>query len=166
MNQSTDLDEATRCVTSDPERSLGICDNFLQVNPDDRRGLFCRFQAWDALCEYENALSDINRVIEKSPDFASYFSRGMFLHKFGHYERAVADLTKARELDVDGLARSTIALYRADSLARLGRLDDALADGALVADDHWMPALCGIPEGNKQDFIAELRRRAEAAPKS
>ncbi len=52
---------------------------------------------------------------------------------------------------------------RADTLARLGRLDEALADAALISDDHWMPAHDGLPGGDKQEFIAEIRRRAAAA---
>lgn len=162
-SSSVDLDEATACVTSDPERSLEISERYLEKHPDDPRGLFCRFQTWEVLAEFENALADIDRYIALESNWLGYFSRGCFFHDFGHYGRAVDDLTKARELDGEGSAKSSIALYRADSLARLGRLDEALADCALVADDHWMPALHGLPEGNKQEFTAEIRRRAARA---
>ena len=53
--------------------------------------------------------------------------------------------------------------FRADSLARLGRLEEALADCAFIPEDHWMPGVLGLPRGNKAEFIAEIKRRAVAA---
>ena len=162
-DQPANLDEATKCVVSDPEQSLAICERFLSQHPDDPRGLFCRFQAWEELGEFENALTDINRVVEIDPNWMAYFARGAFFHNVGHYLRAVDDLTRARSLDVEGSAISGISSYRADSLARLGRLDEALADCALLPDSHWMPGFNGLPKGNKQEFIAEIKHRAVMA---
>src|SRR5271163_2876734 len=134
---SDDLDAATKYLGSDPERSLEICDRILASHPDHSRGLFCRFQAFDELGEFENALADIDRVLELDPKWITYFSRGSFLHNHGHYEDAVTDLTKARQLDVDGAGITAIAWYRADSLARLGHLKEALSDCDLLSGDHW-----------------------------
>lgn len=77
-NQSENLDDATKYVVSDPERSLAICEQFLARHPDDPRGLFCRFQVPEELGEFEKALADINRVIKIDPDWVSYFARGAF----------------------------------------------------------------------------------------
>lgn len=163
QTNNRNLDDATKCVVSDPERSLSICDQFLTRHPDDPRGLFCRFQAWEELGEFENALADINRVVEIDPNWMAYFARGAFFHNAGHYLPAIDDLTRARSLDVEGSASSSISCYRADSLARLGRLDEALADCALLPDSHWMPNFNGLPEGSKGEFIAEIRQRAAMA---
>lgn len=160
---STNLDEATKLVVSDPERSLEICENFLESNPDNPRGIFCRFQAWDVLGKFENALADINRVIELEPDWVAYFSRGAFFHKFGHYMRAIDDLNTAQKLDLHGQGTTSIAWYRASALSWLGRLDEALADCKLLSEDHWMPEHDGLPGGNKQEFTDEIRRRAVGA---
>jgi tetratricopeptide (TPR) repeat protein len=160
---SDDLDEAAKCLNSDPERSLAICERYLNTHPDSPRGLFCRFQALDELGEFEGALADINRVLEIEPDWLGYFARGTFFHKFGHYERAVDDLSRAGELDTEGSAVIGRACYRASALSRLGRLDEALADCAALPEDHWMPGQNGLPAGNKQEFVEEIKRRAAQA---
>lgn len=157
---SDDLDAATNCVVSDPERSLAICEQYLSAHPDDPRGLFCRFQALDELGEFEGALADINRVLEIEPDWVGYFARGSFFHKFGHYEQAVEDLSHAGELDRENSAVIHRACYRASALSHLGRLDEALADCAVLPENHWMPGQNGLPAGNKQEFIEEIKRRA------
>jgi tetratricopeptide (TPR) repeat protein len=160
---SDDLDAATNCVVSDPERSLALCEQYLNTRPDDPRGLFCRFQALDELGEFEGALADINRVLEIEPGWLGYFARGTFFHKFGHYERAVEDLSRAGDLDTEGSAVISRACYRASALSRLGRLDEALADCTVLPEDHWMPGQNGLPVGNKQEFIEEIKRRAAEA---
>jgi hypothetical protein len=33
----------------------------------------------------------------------------------------------------------------------------------LIRDDHWMPEHDGLPGGDKQEFIAEIKRRAAIA---
>jgi hypothetical protein len=67
-----------------------------------------------------------------------------------------------RYIDRDEWLHSFGPHVRADTLARLGRLDEALADAALLPEDHWMPAHDGLPGGDKRQFIAEIRRRAAA----
>ena len=162
---SDELDVATNCVVSDPERSLAICEQYLNAHPDDPRGLFCRFQALDELGEFEGALADINRVIDVDPDWLAYFSRGTFFHKFGHFEQAVADLSRAGKLDTEGSAVVHRACYRASALSHLGRLDEALADCEILPENHWMPGQNGLPAGNKREFIEEVKRRALGAQK-
>ncbi|MGD0142758.1 MAG: hypothetical protein ABSC92_06345 [Rhizomicrobium sp.] len=155
-----ELDDAFNCMMRDPQRSVEICDKYLLEHSDDTHALFMRFQALGQLGEREKALADINRVLELEPNSGGYSSRGKFFHDVGDHRRAVDDLTRARELDPDEWKTSLDPHYRADSLARLGRLDDALADCAFLPDDHWMPALSGLPAGNKQQFIDEIKRRA------
>ncbi len=160
---SNELDEALKLLRSDPERSLEICERYLKEHPDDPDGLFSRFQAWCRLGNNEEALADINRVLELDPNCGGFSSRGKFFHDIGDHEQAIADLTTARELNEEQWIGSFDPCLRADSLARLGRLDEALADCEHIPEDHWMPALGGLPEGNKEEFIAEIKRRAAAA---
>jgi tetratricopeptide (TPR) repeat protein len=163
MTDSIELEEAGRCLRKNPRRALAICDKYLASHPNDDTALFRRFQAFDMLGEFQKALADINRVIDIKPDFAGYSCRGMLLRKLGDHAAAVADFTRSREADGKTWRESFDPHFRADSLARLGRLDEALADCAHIRDDHWMPGVLGLPRGNKAEFIAEIKRRALAA---
>jgi len=158
-----DLEEAHRCLRHHPLRALAIYQAYLAAHPDDPFGLLCRHQAWDALGELQKALADLSGAIELRPDFAGYSSRGMLLRKIGDHASAVADFTRSREVDEKTWKESFDPHFRADSLARLGRLEEALADCAFISDDHWMPGVLGLPRGNKAEFIAEIKRRAAAA---
>ena len=160
---SVNLDEATRCLSKEPLRSLAICQNYLAVHPDDPSGLFSRFQAWMKLDEFQKALRDINRVLELDPNSGGYSSRAQLFRAMDDYARAVEDLNCAREFDKEEWQTSFDPHFRADSLARLGRLEEALAGCAFIRDDHWMPGVLGLPRGNKAEFIAEIKRRALAA---
>jgi tetratricopeptide (TPR) repeat protein len=155
-----DLDDAFELLRSDPERSLEICQRYVDAHPNDANGYFSRFKAWRQLGNKEKALADINRVLELESNSGGYSARGVFFHGFGEYQRAIEDLTKARELDEEEWKGSLDPLFRADCYARLGRLNEALADCAFIEDDHWTPGLKGLPAGNKAEFIAEIKRRA------
>jgi len=160
---SMNLDEANRCLRSEPLRSLAICQNYLAAHPDDLYGLFSRYQAWNRLGELQKALADISRLIALDPCWNNYSARAHLFREMGDHARAVEDLTKARELDDEEWRGSLDPHFRADSLARLGRLDEALADCAYISENHWMPEVLGLPEGNKAEFIAAISKRARAA---
>lgn len=160
---SMNLDEATRYLRSEPLRSLAICQNYLAAHPDDPHGLFSRYQAWNRLGELQKALADITRAIALDPCWNNYSARAQLFREMGDHTRAVEDLTKARELDDEEWRGSLDPHFRADSLARLGRLDEALADCAHISEDHRMPAVLGLPAGNKTQFVAAIRKRALAA---
>ena len=48
-------------------------------------------------------------------------------------------------------------LFRADCYARLGEVDKALADCAMLRDDHWTPGPSALPKGTKSDVIARIK---------
>jgi len=155
-----ELDDALELLRSDPERSLEICQRYVAEHPNDPNGYFSRFKAWCRLDENEKALTDINRVLELDPNSGGYSSRGVFFRSIGDYPRAIDDLTRARDLDEEEWKGSLDPHFRADCYARLGRLEEALADCAYIEEDHWTPGLKGLPAGNKQEFIKEIKRRA------
>lgn len=159
----SELDGVIDILRRNPRQALEICERYVSEHPDDPHGLFSRFQVLDTIGEHERALADIDRVLELDPDWIGYSSRGHFFHNVGDYQRAIEDLTHAREIDQWEWEHSFDPHFRADSLARLGRLDEALADCALIEEDHWMPGVLGLPAGNKQEFIEEIKRRAALA---
>src|SRR5277367_4981170 len=156
---SDELDEALKLLRIDPQRSLEVCDRYLAAHPDDPSGLFSRFQAWCRLGNNDSALKDINRVLELDPNCGGFSSRGKFFHDIGEHRRAVEDLTKAKELNEYEWQTSLDPCLRADSLAKLGRLREALADCEFIPDDHWMPSFDGLPGGTKAQFIDEIKHR-------
>ena len=160
---SKELDEASSCLRRDPRRALSICQTYLRGHPDDALGLFYRQQAWERLGELRKALADLDRMINLDPDSHTYSMRGRLRHKMKDYAGAVDDFTRARELDDREWRTSFGPHFRANSLARLGRLDEALADCAFIPDDHRMLSVQGLPGGNRADFIAGIKRRASAA---
>ena len=116
-DQPANLDEATKCVASDPDQSLAICEQFLSQHPDDPRGLFCRFQAWEELGEFEQALADINRVIQIDPDWVSFLARGAFFHNAGHQRKL---RTSRRHVVQNGRRAGDICLLQSSRKKRDG----------------------------------------------
>ena len=158
------LDEARKWLRQDqPHRALDIQNRYIAANPNDSHAYFSRHQTWMDLGEYRKALDDCNRAMALRPHIATYRCRGEVYRALGDYESALKDFNRERDLDFQDWLTAFGPHVRADTLARLGRLDEALADCDLIEDDHWMPAHCGLPGGDKQQFIAEIKRRAEAA---
>ena len=160
------LQLARKHLRDNPQRSLEICEDYVGEHPNDPNGLFSRYQALESLGEYERALKDITKLLELDSNTGGYSCRGELYHRIGDYCRAIEDLTRARELDEWEWKTSFDPHMRADSYARLGRLEEALADCTHISDDHWMPAIRGLPGGNKQEFIEEIKRRAALARQS
>jgi len=158
-----ELDEAFDHLRKNPRRALELCEKYVSDHPDDTNGLFTRFQALRDLGQHERALADINRVVELEPNMGGYSSRGNFFRMIGQYQRGIDDLTKARELDEEAWKTSLDPIERADCYAHLGHLEEALADCAHIPDDWRMPSFDGLPGGDKQQIIEEIKRRAQAA---
>jgi tetratricopeptide (TPR) repeat protein len=163
-----ELDEAFEHIRrKNPQRSLEICERYIRDHPDDPNGYYSRFQAFSDLGENDKALADINKVLELDPNHGGYSSRAIFFHNIGNYERAIEDSTFARGLDNEAWEGSLDARFRADSYARLGLIEEALADCEYFSEELLIPpGVMGLPGGTKQEFIGEIKRRAAAAQKA
>ncbi len=68
-------------------------------NPD---AFYYRGLAMAALHQFENAISDFNETIQKSPKHAlAYYNRGLVKQGIEEHENAMIDFTKAKELNPD-----------------------------------------------------------------
>jgi tetratricopeptide (TPR) repeat protein len=162
-NNIPTLEEARECSLHDPHRALDIKNRYIAVNPYDSRGYFSRHITLARLGSYEKALSDCTKAIQFEPKTLYFLGRSEMHRAMGDYAAALSDLNHAHDMDHEEWLHSFGPHLRADTLARLGHLDKALKDADLLPEDHWMPAFNGLPGGDKQQFIAEIRRRAAAA---
>jgi tetratricopeptide (TPR) repeat protein len=167
MNKNSSvLDEVRDCVASDPKRALELGNRYIEDNPSDSHGYFSRHLTWAKLGNHKNALADCCTAIGILPKPNRYMARAEIYRALGDHARALADLDHVHNSDHETWLTSFGPHLRADTLARLGRLDEALSDAALIPDNHWMPEHDGLPGGDKQEFITELRRRAAGARSS
>ena len=162
-HRAPNLDEAMECRANEPIEALEIDNEYIRRNPFDPAGYFSRHLTWERLGEHQKALTDCNRVMQLESDSWNYFCRALIHRNLGDHMSAVADFDRMRELDHEEWLTSFGPHFRADSLARIGRLDDALADCKFISDDHWMPEHSALPGGNKREFIEEIKRRATVA---
>jgi tetratricopeptide (TPR) repeat protein len=160
------LDEARECAAKNPVRALELQNAHIAECPSDSHGYFCRHLTWSRLGEYEKALEDCSTAIRMLPKPGRYLARADIYRALGDHKRALADLNLVHSQDREVWLNSFGPHVRADTLARLGLLDEALADAALIGEDHWMPEHDGLPGGDRQQFIAEIKRRAAAAKHS
>jgi tetratricopeptide (TPR) repeat protein len=160
------LDLARECRATDPERALRLANQHIQSNPVDPHGYFSRHLTLSRLGRTTEALRDCTTAIGIAPKPMRYLARGEIYRTLGDHERALADFNRAHDMDREKWLTSFGPHLRADTLARLGRLDEAREDANLLPDDHWMPANSGLPGGSKREFIYEIERRAMAAKKS
>lgn len=155
-----DIDYKYALLRSDPERFLEICNRHIEQNPMDSDGYYDRHNAWAKLGQFDLALADLATSLALKPDFTTYRSRGYLLRKLGRYREAIADFDTAEAMEPEEWPDGFHLGFRADCHARLGNEAAAMADCARIPDDHWTPAVLGMPGGNKQQLTAELRRIA------
>ncbi len=139
---------------------------YIAANPDDSRGYFSRHITLARLGAYDKALEDCSTAIQIQPKTLRYISRSEIHRALGNHAAALSDLNQAHDMDREEWLHSFGPHLRADTLARLGRLDEALRDAALLPEDHWMPTHDGLPGGDKQQFIEEIKQRAKAAKRA
>lgn len=165
MRQTTydDLLQQFDLLRSDPRKYLDLTEDFIRQHPDHSGGYFSRHWAWDRLGRPDLAVEDLNKSISLEQHPVSFRERGHMFRRLGDYHNAIQDYARSEALDPEGFVNSWGPLFRADCHARLGNEEAALTDCARLADDHWTPGLHGAPAGNKQEVIAEVRRRAAAA---
>ena len=137
--------------------------DFIRQNPDSPDGYFRRYQAWEHLGRPDLALEDITRSLELEEHWVVFQARGCVYRQLGDYQSALRDYNRAAQLDREDWLHSPGPLFRADCHAHLGDEAAALADCALLRNDHWTPGLSGAPAGSKAEVIEAVRYIAAVA---
>ena len=165
MSKLTTEDMARKfgLLRTNPQEYFALAEQFIRENPDDSDGYYSRHNAWIKLGRSDLALADLNRVVELKPDKPAFEARGDLLRDLGQHAAAIKDYDRAEAADSASWRDGFGPLRRADCHARLGDEKAALADCALLPDDHWTPGLSGAPAGTKADVIAAVRYLAAVA---
>lgn len=108
---------------------------------------------------YSEAVADLTRAIEinnMEPDF--FFNRGSYSFRLGDNQSAIDDFTKGLALcdyHKDDYYRETLYFWRAETLLRLGRKQEAVADLSHIREDFsfWTDRL-----RTKADLLAECNK--------
>ena len=129
MSKDTSLlDEARDCAARNPKRAFELESRHVAAYPEDSTGYFHRHFSWIRLGAYDKAMQDCETAIRPNAKPVMFMARGDLYRLLGDHARAVEDFTRARDLNYEDWLTSFGPHHRAGSLARLGRLEDALAD--------------------------------------
>lgn len=112
-----------------PAQALEHFNSVLRAQPGRLDVLFARANVHRTLDEHDEAMADFNRLIRVSPQAAAYNGRGRTWFDLGNYESAIADFTRAIELDPDNAMlynnRSAAWEKKGDHQRALADLDEA-----------------------------------------
>ncbi len=82
------------------KEALPLCDEAIQLNPNNVDAWNDRGWAYNDLKDYEKALENYNKVIELNPKYKwAYNNRGVVYREQKKYKQALIELNKAIELD-------------------------------------------------------------------
>jgi tetratricopeptide (TPR) repeat protein len=156
-----------KILRSDPQRYLRMVNKSIEANPANLHAYFDRHFAWMKLGEPRRALDDLNKAmtLEDTPDPMTLMSRALVYRHLGDYEKALQDFDRAEAIDPKDWETGIVfgLVFQADTHARLGNENDALACCARLPDDFWTPGIYGAPGGDKAEVADKLRHTAAEA---
>jgi tetratricopeptide (TPR) repeat protein len=158
-----DLMQQFDLLRTDPERYLALCNEYVQQCPSDPGAYFSRNQALNRLGQKELALKDLDKSLALEDNGTVRLARAELLARLDRYRDAIEEFDRAEAMYRQTFADHGAAQYRAYCHAKLGDEESALADCALLPDDHWLPTIRGLPGGTKDELIATMREIAAAA---
>ena len=145
------------------EKELADLGKAIELKPDDADALQLRASALMDQRRYAEALSDADKAVSLLKSTNAYGLRALIEDRLGKLEQAVADFTKAMELDSKD---SRLPYFRASTETELRRFDAALADYDLAAQKGYEPALVEAYKGKTLETSGKLAPALESYAKS
>ena len=120
----------------DLDRAKGLIAEFVKKYPDDPQGMIYEGAYHRIGGDVHKAKKAFDRYLEKNPDNATaLWQRGQLFLLLGRWEKAIADLKKAKALKPDAFDyKHRISL--ADALIEAGRGDEAIDELRSILSDH------------------------------
>jgi tetratricopeptide (TPR) repeat protein len=152
-----DLDEVrTLCASKRYDEALKLCAEFIADQPDHPHGYHMRAVVRVVMGEPHLALADRDKVVSLCPQEAGAFMARADDHlRVGNFAAAADDLDRAEKLD-NAHYWPLIPFLRALCRARIGRIDEALADAAKVPDDYLLPGFGSDFPSSKTQLTAAI----------
>ena len=152
-----DLDEVrTLCASQRYDEALKLCAEFIAEQPDHPHGYHMRAVVRVIMGEPHLALADRDKVVSLCPQEAGAFmARADDQLRVGNFAAAADDLDRAEKLD-NAHYWPLIPFLRALCRARIGRIDEALADAAKVPDDYLLPGFGSDFPSSKAQLVAAI----------
>lgn len=158
-----EFESEMQLLWTDPAKYVAMKSEEIARDPHNADAFFSRHQGWLWLGKLDEALADINAAIALKQNSMRYVSRGLVWCRIGRYRDALDDFDRAEAFDPQEWPDLWGPLYQADCHSRIGNEAEAIAACEKLKDDFWSPGLDGTPAGNKQEIIAEVRRRLGAS---
>jgi tetratricopeptide (TPR) repeat protein len=115
-------------MLSRPQEAIPDLTRSLELEPNSPEAYFFRAAAREKTGDPENALRDYTQAIQLFPNYVeALVNRGMMHFNAGRFGEAVGDYSAALKVAAAGV-QPMILNNRANALAQLGKLDEALAD--------------------------------------
>lgn len=157
-----------RALCGEHDKAVADFTQLLRIDPENARAWWDRALSLWELGRRDEALADYDRAAERGPCAALFNDRGLARAARGEHEQAVAEFTRAHELEPESCHP---LMYRGNSYSDMGELEKALADldeaarlGPEVAVIFYNRGNVHAQRGDHDAAVADFTRAVELAP--
>ncbi len=139
------------------DAAISLANELLEQYPLEARVWFLRGSLYSLKKDYLAAIKDITEAICIHPESHFFFNRGCYYFSIRQYTSAIEDFKQALSMDNynDESYRQYLFFWRAETLIKLNKKQEALLDIACIGEDFktWTFAL-----RSKSDLIADCEK--------